>query len=52
SRVLERFGENSHLSRIEGPDGAADYLWQSLPLPDENWTLHLLRKPPVSSEDV
>ncbi|MDU8427852.1 ATP-binding protein [Pseudomonas syringae pv. actinidifoliorum] len=52
SRVLERFGENSHLSRIEGPDGAADYLWQSLPLPDENWTLHLLRKPPLSSEDV
>ncbi|OUM09207.1 two-component sensor histidine kinase [Pseudomonas syringae] len=52
SRVLDRFAENSHLSRVEGPDGTADYLWQSLPLHDENWTLHLLRKPQASSEDV
>ncbi|RMO96346.1 Sensor histidine kinase [Pseudomonas syringae pv. philadelphi] len=52
SRVIDRFGINSHLSRVEGPDGAADYLWQSLPLPDENWTLHLLRKPAAASEDV
>ncbi|KWT05950.1 MULTISPECIES: ATP-binding protein [Pseudomonas syringae group genomosp. 2] len=52
SRVMDSFGENSHLSRVEGPDGTTDYLWQSLPLPDENWTLHLLRKPPTSSEDI
>ncbi|KTB62600.1 ATP-binding protein [Pseudomonas syringae] len=52
SRVIDRFGINSHLSRVDGPDGTADYLWQSLPLPDEHWTLHLLRKPPASSEDV
>ncbi|KPC27956.1 Sensor histidine kinase [Pseudomonas syringae pv. cilantro] len=52
SRVIDRFGINSHLSRVEGPDGTADYLWQSLPLPDENWTLHLLRKPAAASEDV
>ncbi|WP_122347138.1 ATP-binding protein [Pseudomonas coronafaciens] len=52
SRVIDRFAENSHLSRVEGPDGTADYLWQSLPLHDENWTLHLLRKPPASSEDI
>ncbi|PAB38185.1 ATP-binding protein [Pseudomonas savastanoi] len=53
SRVMDSFGKNSHLSRrVEGPDGTTDYLWQSLPLPDENWTLHLLRKPPTSSEDI
>ncbi|KPW68663.1 Sensor histidine kinase [Pseudomonas cannabina] len=52
SRVIDRFGINSHLSRVEGPDGTADYLWQSLPLPDKNWTLHLLRKPAAASEDV
>ncbi|RMN80534.1 Sensor histidine kinase, partial [Pseudomonas cannabina] len=49
SRAIDRFGINSHLSRVEGPDGTADYLWQSLPLPDENWTLHLLRKPAAAS---
>ncbi|RMT80242.1 ATP-binding protein [Pseudomonas viridiflava] len=52
SHVLERLGEHSQLRRVEGPDGMADYLWQSLPLPDENWTLHLLRKPPVTNEDI
>ncbi|MCD5995192.1 sensor histidine kinase [Pseudomonas sp. CDFA 602] len=52
SRLIDRIGPHSNLNRVEGPDGTADYLWQSLPLPDENWTLHLLRKPPVSNEDI
>ncbi|WP_122846660.1 sensor histidine kinase [Pseudomonas viridiflava] len=52
SRVIDQLGEHSHLRRVDGPDGTADYLWQSLPLPDENWTLHLLRKPPLANEDI
>lgn len=50
-QVLTRFDEHSQLSRVQGPDGPVEYLWQSLPLPSEGWTLHLLRKPQVS-EDV
>ncbi len=51
-RSLREFGAASHLTRVDGPDGSADFLWQSLPLPGENWTLHLLRKPQVASEDT
>lgn len=51
-RELREFSENSHLSRVDGPDGSADYLWQSMPLPGEDWTLHLLRKPQLASEDA
>ncbi|MDE3739373.1 ATP-binding protein [Pseudomonas resinovorans] len=39
------FGEGSRLVQVEGPNGRADYLWESLPLPSEGWTLHLLRTP-------
>ncbi|WP_244620784.1 ATP-binding protein [Metapseudomonas lalkuanensis] len=39
------FGDDSRLVRVEGPDGPRDYLWESLPLPSEGWTLHLLRTP-------
>jgi two-component system C4-dicarboxylate transport sensor histidine kinase DctB len=49
---LRTFGENSHLSRVDAPTEQADFLWQSMPLPTEGWTLHLLRKPQTASEDV
>lgn len=49
-QVLTDFGANSHLSRVQGPEGSIDYLWESLPLDAEGWTLHLLRKPQVSAE--
>ncbi|MDD2090115.1 ATP-binding protein [Pseudomonas guariconensis] len=49
-QVLTDFGANSHLSRVQGPDGSVDYLWESLPLEAEGWTLHLLRKPQVSAD--
>lgn len=52
SRVLQRFGPGSHLSRVEAPEGSAEYLWQSQAMPDENWTLHLLRKPVSVNEDI
>lgn len=52
SRTLDSFGPSSRLSRVEGPDGVAEYLWESLPLHDENWTLHLLRKPQTATEDI
>jgi two-component system C4-dicarboxylate transport sensor histidine kinase DctB len=43
--TLQDFGEGSRLAQVEGPSGRADYLWESLPLPSEGWTLHLLRAP-------
>ncbi|WP_434602933.1 sensor histidine kinase [Pseudomonas sp. Z4-7] len=49
---LRRFDDNSHLARVEAPDGAADYLWESLPLTGEGWTLHLLRRPQIAFEDL
>ncbi|MGS0541958.1 sensor histidine kinase [Pseudomonas sp. Y5-11] len=49
---LRHFNDNSDLRRVEGPDGTADYLWESLPLTTEGWTLHLLRRPQVAFEDL
>ncbi|AMZ75450.1 MULTISPECIES: sensor histidine kinase [Pseudomonas] len=49
--TLRRFDDNSHLARVETPDGAAEYLWESLPLTAEGWTLHLLRRPQIAFED-
>lgn len=49
---LRRFDDNSDLRRVEGPQGTADYLWESLPLTTEGWTLHLLRLPQVAFEDL
>ena len=48
---LQHFDDNSDLRRVAGPDGTADYLWESLPLASEGWTLHLLRRPQVAFED-
>jgi len=49
-QVLTRFAANSTLSRVQGPQGSTEYLWESLPLDGENWTLHLLRKPQVAAD--
>ncbi|MFJ4195557.1 ATP-binding protein [Pseudomonas sp. NPDC089534] len=49
---LRRFDDTSDLRRVEGPQGTADYLWESLPLTAEGWTLHLLRRPQVAFEDL
>jgi two-component system C4-dicarboxylate transport sensor histidine kinase DctB len=49
---LRSFDDNSDLRRVEGPEGTADYLWESLPLSAEGWTLHLLRHPQVAFEDL
>ena len=51
THTLRSFGENSYLTRVEGPNGPADYLWDSLPLSAEGWTLHLLRRPMAAAED-
>ncbi|AHL35704.1 cytochrome C biogenesis protein CcmE [Pseudomonas brassicacearum] len=48
---LRHFDDNSRLARVETPDGPADYLWESLPLTAEGWTLHLLRRPQIAFED-
>ncbi len=49
---LQAFSDSSHFSRVQAPTGTADYLWQSLPLAPEGWTLHLLRKPQLAAEDI
>ncbi|SEN12524.1 two-component system, NtrC family, C4-dicarboxylate transport sensor histidine kinase DctB [Pseudomonas sp. ok272] len=51
-REVRRFDDNSYLARVDGPQGSAEYLWESLPLNAEGWTLHLLRRPQVAFEDV
>ena len=51
TRTLRVFDDQSFLTQVDGPDGPTDYLWGSLPLKAEGWTLHLLRKPPTASED-
>ncbi len=50
-QAVRRFDDNSYLARVDGPDGEQDYLWESLPLTAEGWTLHLLRKPQAALED-
>ncbi len=49
---IRHFDDNSYLARVNGPDGSAEYLWESLPLSTEGWTLHLLRRPQVAFEDL
>ncbi len=49
-QVLERFDDNSNLVRVQGPQGTLDYLWESLPLESEGWTLHLLRQPQTGND--
>lgn len=45
SEPLARLDAHTELRRVQGPDGTQRYLWQSLALPDERWTLHLLEDP-------
>ncbi|OOV93402.1 MULTISPECIES: ATP-binding protein [unclassified Pseudomonas] len=49
-QTLRHFDDNSKLTRVNGPQGNADYLWESLPLSAEGWTLHLLRRPQVDED--
>ncbi|KQB55551.1 cytochrome C biogenesis protein CcmE [Pseudomonas endophytica] len=51
TRTLRSFSDTSFLTRVDGPNGSKDYLWESLPLSAEGWTLHLLRRPLISAED-
>ncbi|WP_256829928.1 ATP-binding protein [Pseudomonas sp. Pse1] len=50
--LIRRFDANSYLAQVDGPEGAMPYLWESLPLGSEGWTLHLLRRPQVAFEDL
>ena len=47
---LSHFGEHSRLRRVEEDHGPVDYLWESLPLTTESWTLHLLRTPQLGDD--
>nr|WP_319526759.1 ATP-binding protein [Pseudomonas laurentiana] len=47
---LNRFDDSSQLVSVQGPAGTKDYLWESLPLGTEGWTLHLLRRPQVTED--
>ncbi len=50
-KALANISDNSRLVRVQGPEQEADYLWESLALPAEGWTLHLLRPPLMAAED-
>ena len=51
-QTLRSYGEDSRLARVESADGEKDYLWQSLDLPNDGWTLHLLRDTASIQDDV
>lgn len=51
-RTLEPLGEDSRLVRVSADDGERDYLWQSLTLVEDGWTLHLLRDAKGIQSDV
>ncbi|MFV1942240.1 ATP-binding protein [Pseudomonas luteola] len=40
---MNTLAQNQRLTRVHGPLGVQDFLWTSLPLTEEGWTLHLLR---------
>lgn len=42
-QVQQVLGEGQHRVKVQGMSPVEDYLWSSLPLPAEGWTLHLLR---------
>ncbi|ROL72385.1 two-component sensor histidine kinase [Pseudomonas chlororaphis] len=50
-QTLQAFDDNGGLVQVAGPEGTASYLWESLPLSAEGWTLHLLRRPQGALED-
>ena len=51
TRTLRSFDDNSYLARVDGPQGTADYVWSSLQLSTEGWTLHLLQRPGAAADD-
>ncbi len=52
STLRRQIDSASQWSRVEGPDGPRDYLWQRPPLDDEGWTLHLLHEPKTLVDSV
>ncbi|MCP8462409.1 ATP-binding protein [Pseudomonas sp. ZM23] len=51
-RNLERIGDSARLARVEGQEIGGEYLWQSVDLPEDDWTLHLLRDTRGIQSDV
>ncbi|WP_343575768.1 ATP-binding protein [Pseudomonas sp.] len=51
-QTLQRLGDNARLARVEGQEIGGDYLWQSVELPEDDWTLHLLRDARGVQSDV
>ncbi len=49
-QVLEHIDDTGNLVRVQRPQGPVDYLWESLPLESEGWTLHLLRQPQTGND--
>lgn len=50
-QVLDTLDAAARQVRVNGPQGTADYLWASLPMASEGWTLHLLKPPIAGNED-
>lgn len=51
-RTLEALEGDSRLVRVNEDRNEHDYLWQSLTLPEDGWTLHLLRDVQGIQSDV
>lgn len=51
-RTLEPLGTGARLARVEGQEIGGNYLWQSVELPEDDWTLHLLRDTRGIQSDV
>ena len=52
SKSLQYIDEDSERREVQGPDGRQVYFWQRLPMPEENWTLHLLQEPQLIATSV
>jgi two-component system C4-dicarboxylate transport sensor histidine kinase DctB len=50
-QVVGELDGSARRVRVTGPQGSAEYLWASLPMASEGWTLHLLKPPLSGNED-
>ncbi|MAB98020.1 MAG: two-component sensor histidine kinase [Pseudomonadaceae bacterium] len=52
STLRQQIDNDAQRRTVDGPDGQRDYLWQSLLMPEEGWTLHYLVEPSSFDESI
>lgn len=52
STLRQQINTDAQWRTVEGPDGRQEYLWQSLRMPDEGWTLHFLVEPSSFTDSI